>query len=130
MYVVPLSCLFAIVHAVPSHSSILQQKVNLNPWAHDEPSVQPQSSLKLKASTKSSHKCIDSSSCGPSTVCPAYEGEDKNINGRDYRLYCINAPFGSYTGLPTAKSLDDCEAKCHASAYDCNALTFYPSTGE
>ena len=126
MYLVPLGCLLAIVHAVPSRPSIFQEGFTLKPWAQEEALGQSQSSL--KPGIKSHRPCTESSECGH-TVCPAYDGKESTINDRDYRLYCINAPFGSYAGLPAAKSLEDCEAKCHASAYDCKALTFYPSTG-
>jgi hypothetical protein len=70
-----------------------------------------------------------SSSCGASTLCPAYEGQTRKINDREYRLYCINAPWGQYVWLPKSKTLLECEQKCHESKYDCNGLTFYPSTG-
>ncbi|KAI4267245.1 MAG: hypothetical protein L6R38_008343 [Xanthoria sp. 2 TBL-2021] len=30
--------------------------------------------------------------CGTRPVCPAYEGRTETINGREYNLYCINAP--------------------------------------
>ncbi|KAL8716560.1 MAG: hypothetical protein Q9225_006120 [Loekoesia sp. 1 TL-2023] len=72
-----------------------------------------------------------SETCGISTVCPAYEGKTETVNGREYNLYCINAPWGSYFWLPKAKSLAECEANCHRNSYDCNiqGLTFYPSTG-
>lgn len=70
-----------------------------------------------------------SKTCGTSSVCPAYEGKTESINGRDYNLYCINAPWGTYFWLPKAKSLSECEENCHKNSYDCNGLTFYPSTG-
>lgn len=68
--------------------------------------------------------------CGPHTYCPAFEGETRIVNGRKYKLYCINAPWGSYFWLPQAQSLGECESKCHnyKGNYDCNALTYYPST--
>ncbi|PSN70410.1 hypothetical protein BS50DRAFT_311990 [Corynespora cassiicola Philippines] len=68
-------------------------------------------------------------SCGPRGACPAYEGETRNINGREYHMYCINAPWGSYFWLPSSKNLEECEKRCHENSYDCNGLTFYPSTG-
>ena len=74
-------------------------------------------------------KSSELSTCGSSPQCPAYEGETKKINGREYKLYCHNAPWGSYFWLPTSKSLSECEEKCHQNSYDCNGLTFYPSTG-
>ncbi|KAI4242009.1 MAG: hypothetical protein L6R40_004236 [Gallowayella cf. fulva] len=67
--------------------------------------------------------------CGVSSICPAYEGKTETINGREYNLYCINAPWGTYFWLPQAKSLPECEASCHKNSYDCNGITFYPSTG-
>ncbi|KAL9598177.1 MAG: hypothetical protein Q9219_004674 [cf. Caloplaca sp. 3 TL-2023] len=70
-----------------------------------------------------------SETCGTASVCPAYEGKTETINGREYNLYCINAPWGTYFWLPNSKSLAECEAHCHRNSYDCNGLTFYPSTG-
>ena len=70
-----------------------------------------------------------SSTCGIAAQCPSYEGKTAKLNGRKYRLYCYNAPWGSYFWLPTADSLEKCEAQCHQNSYDCNGLTFYPSTG-
>lgn len=70
-----------------------------------------------------------SSSCGAQPVCPAYDGEVRTINDRKYKLYCYNAPWGTYFWLPAAKSLEECEAQCHKNSYDCNGLTFYPLTG-
>ncbi|KAL8668276.1 MAG: hypothetical protein Q9168_007094 [Polycauliona sp. 1 TL-2023] len=68
--------------------------------------------------------------CGAPSVCPAWEGKIEKINGRKYRLFCINAPWGTYFWLPAAKSLEECEASCHNKpSYDCNGLTFYPNTG-
>lgn len=72
---------------------------------------------------------ICSKTCGTSPVCPAYEGKTESINGRYYNLYCINAPWGAYFWLPKAKTLSECEENCHKNSYDCNGLTFYPSTG-
>ena len=74
---------------------------------------------------KSSHV----STCGAGAECPSYEGKTATLNGREYNLYCINAPWGAYIWLPTAKSLEECEAQCHKNSYNCNGLTFYPSTG-
>ncbi|KAL8815015.1 MAG: hypothetical protein Q9223_005817 [Gallowayella weberi] len=67
--------------------------------------------------------------CGVHGVCPAYEGKTEKINGREYNLYCINAPWGTYLWLPAAKSLSECENNCHKHSYDCKGLTFYPTTG-
>ncbi|KAL8687027.1 MAG: hypothetical protein Q9218_006686 [Villophora microphyllina] len=38
-------------------------------------------------------KTQSSNTCGTGTVCPAYEGKTETINGREYNLYCINAPW-------------------------------------
>ena len=127
MYLASLASVLAIVQAIPSQASVLQHDVHLSLGVHGQSPRPAQSPL--EASTQSDRKCASSSTCGPATVCPAFDGEHFTINGRNYRLYCINAPFGSYAGLPAAKSLADCEEKCHASAYDCNALTYYPSVG-
>ena len=71
-----------------------------------------------------------SETCGTKSICPAYEGKTEPINGREYHLYCINAPWGNaYFWLPNAKTLSECEANCNKNSYDCNGLTFYPSTG-
>ncbi|OCL07601.1 hypothetical protein AOQ84DRAFT_354884 [Glonium stellatum] len=70
-----------------------------------------------------------SSSCGAQPVCPAYDGETRTLNGRKYRIYCHNAPWGTYFWLPAAKSLEECEAQCDKNSYDCNGLTYYPLTG-
>ncbi|OCK75678.1 hypothetical protein K432DRAFT_386018, partial [Lepidopterella palustris CBS 459.81] len=67
--------------------------------------------------------------CGARPACPAFEGERRRINGRSYNLYCHNAPWGSYFWLPKSKSLEECEQHCHSNEYECNGLTFYPSTG-
>lgn len=85
------------------------------------------------------------SSCGASATCPAYDGETREVNGRKYKIYCTNAPWGTYFWLPKSKrlvehggilvrsltlnSLSECEQKCYDNSYDCNGLTFYPSTG-
>lgn len=69
------------------------------------------------------------SSCGARAACPAYDGETRKINGREYNMYCTNAPWGSYFWLPKARNLGECEQRCHENSYDCNGLTFYPSTG-
>ncbi|KAF2476609.1 uncharacterized protein BDR25DRAFT_391074 [Lindgomyces ingoldianus] len=69
------------------------------------------------------------SSCGARTGCPAFEGQTRRINGRKYNLYCYNAPWGSYFWLPKSRNLNECERHCHENNYDCNGLTFYPSTG-
>lgn len=127
MYLASLTSLLAVVQAIPSQASVLQHDFHLSLGVQNQSPRPAQSPL--EASTKLDHKCASSSTCGPATVCPAFDGEHFTINGRNYRLYCINAPFGSYAGLPAAKSLADCEEKCHASAYDCNALTYYPSVG-
>ncbi|KAI4202654.1 MAG: hypothetical protein LQ350_002447 [Teloschistes chrysophthalmus] len=74
-------------------------------------------------------KTKSSDTCGTANICPAYEGKTETVNGREYNLYCINAPWGAYFWLPTAKTLSECEANCHKNSYDCNGLTFYPSTG-
>ncbi|KAI4244811.1 MAG: hypothetical protein L6R42_010345, partial [Xanthoria sp. 1 TBL-2021] len=57
---------------------------------------------------------------GTRSVCPAYEGKNETINGREYNLYCINAPWGAFFWLSKAKSLEECEANCHKNSYDCN----------
>ncbi|KAL5418502.1 hypothetical protein PMIN03_000982 [Paraphaeosphaeria minitans] len=66
--------------------------------------------------------------CGAATGCPAWEGEVRELNGREYRLYCFNAPWGSYQWLPPVQSLEECEQQCHNHQLDCNGLTYYPST--
>ncbi|KAL8995211.1 MAG: hypothetical protein Q9169_004999 [Polycauliona sp. 2 TL-2023] len=72
---------------------------------------------------------ISAETCGAPSTCPAWEGKVEKLNGREYTLYCINAPWGVYIWLPAAKSLEECEAKCHEKSEDCNGLTFYPTTG-
>ena len=127
MNLASLTSLLVIVHALSSQASVLQHGFHLSLGVQDQSPKIVQSPL--EAITKSDSKCASSSSCGPATICPAYDGEHFTINGRNYRLYCINAPFGAFAGLPVAKSFADCEEKCHASSYDCNGLTFYPSLG-
>ncbi|KAI4227258.1 MAG: hypothetical protein LQ349_006744 [Xanthoria aureola] len=98
-----------------------------NPDRYDQLSARfAQSPLRLDHVFK---KDSSGDTCGIQSVCPAYEGKTEKINGRKYNLYCINAPWGSYFWLPAAKSLEECEANCHKNSYDCNGLTFYPTTG-
>ncbi|KAF2492860.1 hypothetical protein BU16DRAFT_583924 [Lophium mytilinum] len=68
------------------------------------------------------------STCGPTPVCPPYEGFIRNVNSRAYRLYCFNAPYGAWAWLPASKTLAECESHCHASTLECNGLTWFPLT--
>ncbi|KAL8728229.1 MAG: hypothetical protein Q9166_005532 [cf. Caloplaca sp. 2 TL-2023] len=146
MQLVALALSIAAGSALPSFPSISKGGLSNIPCADlpDSPSVikalsDPeyydqlstrfqQSPLQLDDVFKSKSRTSDDT-CGTASVCPAYEGKTETINGREYNLYCINAPWGTYFWLPTAKSLAECEANCHKNSYDCNGLTFYPSTG-
>ena len=101
-----------------------------NPTLYDEiASLNLHQSPLRPANPLANPSSSDPSTCGTTPICPAYEGEIRSVNGRDYTLYCYNAPWGSYIWLPTAKTFAECESNCHENNYKCNGLTFYPSTG-
>ena len=71
----------------------------------------------------------DQSTCGVKPICPAYEGEVRSINGRDYALYCYNAAYGSYAYLGAAKTQAECESNCHKYSQPLNGFNFNPIDG-
>ena len=71
----------------------------------------------------------DKSICGVKPICPAYEGEVRVINGRDYVVYCYNAAYGSYIYLGTSKTQAECESNCHKNSQPCNGFNFNPVDG-
>ncbi|KAL8681087.1 MAG: hypothetical protein Q9224_006886 [Gallowayella concinna] len=125
MLLAALTAMLATSYALPSSPDVI--KALSNPEYYEQLSSRFQQSL-LQPNDIFESKS-SGGTCGASTVCPAYEGKTEEINGREYNIYCINAPWGNYYWLPTSKSLSECEAHCHKHSADCNGLTFYPTTG-
>ncbi|KAL8770387.1 MAG: hypothetical protein Q9194_005183 [Teloschistes cf. exilis] len=143
MHFIAITSLLSLAHALPSLPSPREHSPGGPSSAEppnspnviralSDPAYYKQLSERFAQSPLKDHdlfKAKSSDTCGTTNICPAYEGKNEKVNGREYNLYCINAPWGAYFWLPVAKTLSECEANCHKNSYDCNGLTFYPSTG-
>ncbi|KAJ4286093.1 hypothetical protein N0V90_013442 [Kalmusia sp. IMI 367209] len=89
---------------------------------------EPRLDAYLQSPSENIFRIQKSKTCGAVAGCPAWEGEVRELNGREYRIYCYNAPHGAYRWLPRARSLEQCEQQCHDNNLDCNGLTYYPLT--
>ncbi|KAL8683930.1 MAG: hypothetical protein Q9186_000141 [Xanthomendoza sp. 1 TL-2023] len=116
MLLAALTTMLAASYALPPSPDAI--KALSNPEYYEQLSSRFQQSL-LQPNDIFKSKSSDDT-CGPSTVCPSYEGKTEEINGREYNIYCFNAPWGDYGWLPNSKSLSECEAHCHQHKDPCN----------
>ncbi|KAG6991020.1 hypothetical protein G7Y79_00058g091140 [Physcia stellaris] len=123
MYLTTLAALTAAALALPNQPSCAGKHSQLLNDLPDSPQViealsspsvyeqlaGPLQQIPLEAVENVFAESSQSSTCNVRAGCPAYEGKNETLNG--------------------PKSLEECEAQCHKNSYDCNGLTFYPSTG-